>query len=437
MRSTVPPPAEASAPLVVPTAALAHPLPAGMRDLLPTDARAQGALIRQIVGCFELHGYELVILPVFEYAEVLERGLGKLDSSEVLRFVEPESGAVVALRPDMTPQVARLLATRLAEAPPPARLCYQGSVLRRRRERARRHRQIMQAGIELVGCPGLEGDIEVLSVASAVLRATGLSDFVIDLGHAGITTALLSSLSPEGVPGIVEALGVRDEREAVARAERAGLRGRELAALAGLLDLHGGDEVWVRAQKLLAGTAAESAAAELRALWEAATARTLAPKLIVDLAETRDFSYYTGAVFHVHARGPGQPLGAGGRYDNLYERFGGPRAAAGFAFRLDDLRWALESAGVFQSGPGRVLVDPSHAELVPALRQQGVACAIAPDGDPRAYAAAWRYDYVVLPGEGAPELVATGSGKRSGLPAEPSLAARAVAGLVAPSPGQG
>ena len=418
----------------MPTATLAHPLPAGMRDLLPSDASSQSHLGRQILGCFELYGYELVILPVFEYAEVLERGLGTLESSEVLRFVEPETGAVVALRPDMTPQVARLLSTRLADAPLPARLCYQGSVLRRRRERARRHRQIMQAGIELVGSPGLGGDLEILTVASAVMRAAGLTEFVIDLGHAGITTALLSGLSPESVPGIVEALAVRDQREAVARAKRAGLRSKALDAVGGLLDLHGGEEVFAEAQKVFAGTPAADAVAELRALWDAATTQALAPKLIVDLAETRDFAYYTGTVFHVHARGPGQPIGAGGRYDGLYERFGSSRPAAGFAFRLDDLRWALESAGVFQPAEAKVLIDPSCAELCLALRQRGVGCAVAPAGDARAYAAVWRYSHLVEPGDGAPDLVDLTSGKRSALPSDPPAAATTVAGLVAPRP---
>ncbi len=431
-RSTVPPPAEASSPLVVPTAALAHPLPAGMRDLLPSEARAQSNLVRQILSCFELHGYELVILPVFEYAEVLERGLGTLESSEVLRFVEPETGAVVALRPDMTPQVARLLATRLADAPLPARLCYQGSVLRRRRERARRHRQIMQAGIELVGSPGLAGDLEVLTVASAVVRAAGLTEFVIDLGHAGVTTALLSGLAPEGVPAIVEALAVRDQREAVSRAERAGLRGKELSALSAVFELHGGEEVFHKAQKLFSGTPAAGAVTELRALSEAAIARALAPKVIIDLAETRDFAYYTGAVFHVHARGPGQPIGAGGRYDGLYERFASPRPAAGFAFRLDDLRWALESAGVFQGAQSKVLLDPSLGELAAPLRERGVCCAVAPAGDARAYAAAWRYSLLVEPGDGAPDLVDLASGKRSVLPADPGVACGVILGLVAP-----
>jgi ATP phosphoribosyltransferase regulatory subunit len=402
-----------------------------MRDGLPDEARAQTELARRIIESFELHGYELVIVPMFEYAEVLERGLGALELSEVLRFVEPETGAVVALRPDMTPQVARLLATRLADAPLPARLCYQGSVLRRRRERARRHRQIPQAGVELVGAPGLAGDLEILTVASSTIRATGLSEFVIDLGHAGVTTSLLGGLPSEHVPGIVEALNLRDAREAVHRAERAGLTGPALRALGSLPELHGGADLWERAERVLADTPAIAAVRELRQLVDAAEALSLAPRFIVDLAESRDFAYYTGAVFHVHALGPGQPIGAGGRYDGLYERFGSPRAAAGFALRLDDLRWALEAAGVHPRVPARVLVDGRLSSLLSALRGKGVASAVAPASDTAGYARAWRFTHAVEVGSAGAELVDVRGGGRTALPADPEAAAQEIARTVA------
>jgi len=117
-----------------------------MRDLLPDEARRRRALGRRVLEHFALHGYQLVTPPAFEFAEVLERGLGTLDPSDVLRFVEPESGEVAALRPDVTPQIARMVATRLAREPRPIRLCYEGTVVRRRQGRARRHRQMPQAG---------------------------------------------------------------------------------------------------------------------------------------------------------------------------------------------------------------------------------------------------------------------------------------------------
>ena len=366
-----------------------------MRDLLPPVARRQGELARRITRCFELHGYEIVTLPVFEYAEVLERGLGALDSDEVLRFVEPESGEVVALRPDMTPQIARILATRLAELPGPARLCYHGSVMRRRRERARRHRQIFQAGVELLGLEGPAGDLEILRLASAGVRAAGLSSFVFDLGHARIAAALLETLPAERSSDLVEALAIKDQSEVSRRALAAGFTGRTLSAISELCELHGGAEVWPRAERLLAGTTAEPALRELRAIWDAMQSADLAPKLLVDLSETRNFAYYTGLMFQIHADGPGSPIGAGGRYDSLLGRFGAPRAAAGFALSLDHLAWALESIGREEANEVRVLAVGASEALLAGLRNLGVPCAASPDSDALAYARAWRFSHVL------------------------------------------
>jgi ATP phosphoribosyltransferase regulatory subunit len=254
---------------------------------------------------------------------------------------------------------------------------------------------------------------------------------VIDLGHAGVTTSLLEGLPPGHVSGIVEALNLRDEREAVARAERAGLTGAALRALGSLPELHGGADLWERAERALAGTRALTAVRELRELVDAAEARSLAPRFIVDLAESRDFAYYTGAVFHVHARGPGQPIGAGGRYDSLYERFGSPRPAAGFALRLDDLRWALEAAQVLRAEPARVLVDARLESLLAALRRTGVASAVAPASDAVGYARAWRFTHAVEVGSTGAELLDVRLGGRRPLPADPEAAALEVSRTVA------
>src|SRR5215471_7032902 len=113
-----------------------------MRDLLPEEARSRRAIARRALDRFALHGYSVVTPPVFEFARVLERGLGTLDPADVLRFVEPESGEVAALRPDMTCQIARMIATRLSGRPLPLRLSYEGTVVRRWSGRARKHRQI-------------------------------------------------------------------------------------------------------------------------------------------------------------------------------------------------------------------------------------------------------------------------------------------------------
>jgi len=379
---------------------LEHPLPAGMRDLLPDESRALAQLGRRLARSFELHGYQRVTVPVFEYAAVLERGLGALDPREVLRFVEPESGEVVALRPDMTPQIARLVATRLGSAVGPARISYEGSVVRLRRERARRHRQIPQAGIELVGAASPQGDFEILEVACRALRDAGLEHFVLDLGHARIAGALLEPVGEAERAGLVEALSQKDPHQLERRARAAALAPELGRALVGLAELHGGADVWPRAHALLAGTAAQAGLTELESVWRFATESGLAPEISVDLGEVRDLGYYTGVTFQIFAEGPGAAIGSGGRYDRLLEQFGAPRPAAGFAVALDHLSWAL---GEKATPPAfRVLVSGEGSALVlAALRSEGIACATAP-ADAAGHARAWHYSHwVELGSDGA------------------------------------
>lgn len=412
---TVPPPADTVALPARPgdgLGVLAHPLPAGMRDFLPPDARRHADLARDIISCFELFGYELITLPVFEYEDVLERGLGALDAEEMLRFVEPESGAVVALRPDMTPQIARVLATRLGQAPSPARLCYHGSVLRRRRERARRHRQIPQAGVELIGLEGPKGDLEILSVATAAVRAAGLSSFVVDLGHARIAGSLLDGIDENAARTIFEALTIKDRTEVERRAKQSGLGAQQQRALAALTELHGGQEVWDTATQALAGTAAQGPLSELRKIWDSAQELALAPEIVVDLGEIRSFAYYTGTTFQIHARGPGRPIASGGRYDGLLGGFGLPRPSAGFAFGLDDLAWALGALRQEKMAL-KVLLSSSAVRFAPELRQAGVPCAEGPAQDGLSYARAWRYTHWVDAADGVAVVTRVADGKSS------------------------
>jgi ATP phosphoribosyltransferase regulatory subunit len=401
-----------------------------MRDLLPAEARAQSLLARGLLTSFALHGYELVTLPIFEYAAVLERGLGSLVEEELLRFIEPETGAVVALRPDMTAQIARVIGTRLADVPGPARLSYQGSILRRQHERARRERQIPQAGIELVGLAGIEGDLEVIGVASAAAKRAGLDDFTVDLGHAGIAGALIGALEPEARADIVHALAVRDVPELTRRAEAHGLRGAALRALGELPGLHGTNDLWAKAERALADTPARTCLEELKQLTLAVEAAGLAPRLVVDLAETRDLAYYTGPVFQIHAAGPGRAIGSGGRYDGLCGRFGRPRPAAGFAFSLDELGWALSVGGRPQRPAPRLLVSGADPEVLGALRGCRLAAASAPPGDVLAHARAWRYTHVVEITLTTATLVDVEDQARRALPRDPRALGAAAAALL-------
>jgi ATP phosphoribosyltransferase regulatory subunit len=379
---------------VQPTA-LEHPLPPGMRDLLPEEAASRRELARAVFARFSLHGYRLVTPPAFELASVLERGLGAAAADDVLRFIEPESGEVAVFRPDMTPQVARIVATRLGDREPPFRLAYEGTVVRRRSSRAKKHRQIPQVGVELCGVAGAEGDLELLCLAADVLReGARLERFTIDISDAGIVRELLATITPASRAAEVSAALARKDEASLAEL-CAGLQvGPQVIALS---RLHGGRDAIVEAIAVLAPTpTAQAAATRLLALFDAALARGLGPYLSADPGEVRGLSYYTGTIFSIYAAGPGEAVGGGGRYDDLLARYGAPRPAIGLGIDLDALEWAVRSAR--QALPlraGVVVVGEESDPNVAALRSRGIAAVAVKDVErARAYAASWGFAFV-------------------------------------------
>ncbi len=405
--------------------------PAGMRDLLHPESAARRALGRRLGEVFALHGYELVTTPPFEHAEVLERGLETVDRRDLVRFVEPETGEVALLRPDITPQIARIVATRLSDRPPPWRLCYEGTVIRRRRGRARRHRQIAQTGVEHVGLAGADADAEVISVAARACDAVGLDGYRIELGQARIGRAALERVPEIARDDAAAALACKDaaELEGVLRAGDVPSREREL--LLALTDLYGDVEVLTKARRLVRGDEMVAALEQITEVAARLESLGLGPRLAVDLGELRGMSYYTGVSFTVLAEGPGEPVGAGGRYDNLLGRFGAPAPATGFALDLDNLEWALSHAGAAwaPSLPIRVALagddEDRCASVAETLRRQSVAVARLYGHDARqalAFARAWGYDAALFVGRAGvrAQRVADGASRElePGTPAE-------------------
>src|SRR3954471_13109448 len=155
------------------------------------------------MAVFEAWGYARIITPVFECADVLERGLGIDARAAAIRFVEPGSGEVVALRPDITPQVARIVATRLADVEGPIRLCYEGAVTRLARGGGQR--EILQAGVELSEAGEPEGDAEVLAVAAAALASSALPETRLDVGHVAPARFVLDAAPDDDAGDRIEA----------------------------------------------------------------------------------------------------------------------------------------------------------------------------------------------------------------------------------------
>ena len=318
-------------------------LPTGMRDHAPEAASARRRIVDGLLATFERRGFARVITPAFEYEEVLALGLGPAARAATFRFVEPSSGEVVALRPDITPQIARLIATRYRDEPGPVRLCYEGTVVRLERG-ARGQRELMQAGVELAGLPGPDGDAEAIALAVDALAAVGLRTPTVDLGHLGLAREVLSALElPEAA--------LDDARRCIAKHDGAGLgvvleraRGSRAAIqFARLLpELSGVPSVLEDARAQAPNAGIKRALAELAAIVSAVRGRKLDARLHVDLGEVRGFDYYTGVRFQAFVPGASDAVLRGGRYDGLLARYGRPSPAVGFAVDVDAVAGALE-----------------------------------------------------------------------------------------------
>ena len=305
-----------------------HPLPSGTRDVLPDEMRELRSVTAALLDTFAREGYGEVSTPALEHQEVLQRGGGAQPAYRVM----DEHGQVLALRPDMTVPIARLAAKRYADVEPPLRFCYLADVYRGVRPHRGQMREFLQAGVELIGAPSPQGTAEALRVLCAALDAAGLRHYRVGLGDAALYPALLET---HGVPSEARAvlLGSLVARDFVGleRELRAlDLASEARAALITAPSARGGLEV------LETMPAAEG----LRRVHEL-LAPDVADRVLLDLGLTLDLGYYTGAVFEVYDPALGEPLGGGGRYDDLLGRFGRPLSAVGFALGVDKLHIAL------------------------------------------------------------------------------------------------
>jgi len=328
-----------------------HPIPPGTRDVLPDEMRELRRLHLAMIEVFESRGYGEVATPAIEYDEVMGRGDGRTAAS-AYRFFD-ERGDLLALRSDMTVPIARLVASRYAEADPPIRLCYLANAFRAVRPQRGQMREFAQAGVELIGSPAPDGTAEVVDVLEATLDAAGLNRAVIGLGDSDLFRQLLSELGVEG-EARDSALGRLAAHDLVGLeaelSELEGIGAERVATCVALSQLRGGKEVLEEA-RALGGAAVERATARIGETFEALEARGVADRVQIDLGLLRDLGYYSGAILEVYDPAIGHVLGGGGRYDGLLKRFGLDLPAAGFALYLERVHVAQmeEARGVEKS----------------------------------------------------------------------------------------
>ncbi|MHB1419138.1 MAG: ATP phosphoribosyltransferase regulatory subunit [Bacillota bacterium] len=345
-------------------------LPQGVKDLLPADAKQKTMLVGRLSQAFERWGYDEVVTPSFEHYESLTAG-GVVEGEQLFKFIDRQ-GRILALRPDMTTPIARLVATRLQHLALPLRLFYSANVFRYENPQTGRQREFHQAGVELIGAASPMADAEVIALAVESLRATGLQEFQVGIGQVEIVQGVLEHLS---LPGEIAA----EVREALLRKDMVGVEGilekhrvssRESRQISRLFSLHGGREAIDSAENLVTSPRARQALENLREVYHMLEAYQVADKVFIDLGIQRDFDYYTGIVFEGYALGIGFPVCGGGRYDKLLGSFGYPCPATGFAIGLERVLLALGGTASAQQKAADYLIYGTDPRLLLSKARQ-------------------------------------------------------------------
>lgn len=342
--------------------------PVGFRDVVSEEALVRENLISRVRSCFAARGYLPVETPTLEVLDVMEAG-GHVPEAPFKFF--DSHGDLLAMRPDVTMQIARMCAARsdaMGGITKPLRLRYTQRVFREKTVEAAA-RELTQCGAECLGVSSIEADIELVSMLATTLEECGLTRFTIALGSAGVLRDLLkvSGATDQWQAAVLQAYHTSNFvylSELVSAAEKVEPKNFKLAdpalsnpgsvdlqvarAIFELSRLRGGKQALEDVRALLKPFGCESGIAELETVFEALVERGLGEKILIDFSVMSSFDYYTGLVFEAYAPGLGSPLGGGGRYDNLLAAYGAEKVpAAGFAFYLEQVMAARQAAVQF------------------------------------------------------------------------------------------
>lgn len=394
--------------------------PRGVRDLLPQGAREKSELEHSLAEHFSQWGYDPVVTPTFEFLDILRMAEGAQSDETLYRFVDRE-GHVLALRPEMTVPIARLVASRLKDAPMPLRLQYTGSVFRYDEPQSGRLREFTQIGMELIGAEGPEADAEVIAMTISAMMELGLSGFRIDLGHIGFTSSVLQSLGlPAKVTGAIRRCLLDQDYVGLGKVlDSGGADHKVRQDIQTLIELRGDADILERAKSLARTSDGEQALENVSAVYRHLEAHGVAGWVRIDLGMLKHVDYYTGIVVEGYTSDMGYSLCSGGRYDSLLQRFGYDVPATGLAIGAERLLLALARAGASNGRAAKRLLmiahDARRAEACSVawrLRQQGYIVEVDVIGLDRQgaiqYAAERQIPRIVLfegPPKGAVELI--------------------------------
>ncbi len=321
--------------------------PFGVKDVLYDECMVKKTIIAKVDKVFKGYGYKEVETPTFEYIEVFSDEKMGGTSPQNMYKVFDRDGAVLALRSDMTPPIARVAATVYAEEKN-MRFSYFGNAFRFNASYQGKLSEFSQAGIELMGAVSSQADAEVLAVACESLLASGIADFKIMVGEVDFFKGVLkeSELSDDDCNILQDLIANRNYVGVEQMIEKHSINKRTEELLRNLPKLVGGVEVLEKAAGFTADEGALASLEKMKELYTVLKFYGVDKYISFDLGMVNRLNYYTGIIFRGYTYGSGYSVIDGGRYDNLVELYGKKMPSVGFSIKINEVITALNRQGI-------------------------------------------------------------------------------------------
>lgn len=321
--------------------------PDGVRDIYGHECDVKDLIEEKVLSSLKSFGYNRIETPSFEFYDIFSRERGSVSSQQMYKFFDRDN-RTLALRPDITPAIARCAAKFFAEETMPVRLCYLGNTFINSGSYKGHLNEQTQSGAELIGDSSADADAEMIIMTIECLKAAGLKEFQVEVGQVDFYR------------GLIKEAGLSEEDDAALRNL---IENKNSFGVEEYVEAHVSDPVmresFLRLPELFGSISAISAAKSLTANAQALSAIERLEKIstIIDIYGLSDYvsydlgmlsqyEYYTGMIMKAYSYGTGDYIVNGGRYDHLLGQFGKERSAVGFAVTIDRLLSAILSQKV-------------------------------------------------------------------------------------------
>lgn len=327
----------------------------GTADTLPAAAKMIYDLQNIFMDCFKGYGFDHVSTPTFEYINVFSSGNG--EERSMIKFFD-NYGNILALRPDFTPSIARMAATKYNDEDI-IKLCYSGKAFINNEAYGNvKQKEFVQSGVEYLGDGSYEADTEIIALTIDCLKKSGLKEFQIEIGHAGFFKGLVNQakLGEEKAEQLRQLMNRKDFVSIERFLADNGVAGKVAELITNLPHMFGDISVIENVDTSKLNDESKKALQNLRDIYSMLCDYGMSECISFDLGLVQSLDYYTGMIFKGFTHNVGFPVCGGGRYDSLLAGFGKSMPATGVAVWVDRIFEAITRGGIIPEAPAPEII---------------------------------------------------------------------------------